>query len=154
MANSRKMTDRVFRCSSGTNTSAHKNDLQTFNILLALDGKRTVGTIAREDFYDPDVLTAKLEEMLALGLIEPAIGPTGSLDPTFFDQLTDELTLLVGPVAGMLVKDTADTMGHTTANFPSGKIELLLSEIARFIQGEAKAADFQHRMRVLAEKKR
>jgi hypothetical protein len=150
MAMHNEIKDMVFRRSHGTELSTYKNDLQTFNILLALDGKRTVATIAKEDFYELDMLSAKIEQMLAKGLIESATGMAGNLDQAFFNQLTGELTLMVGPVAGMLVKDNVSKLGHEVSRFPSAKVDALLEALAKFIQDRAKAADFQKRMRVLA----
>ncbi len=158
MANHSHLADKVFKRSTHTDLSAHKNDLQLFNILLALDGKRSLRTIAKEDFYELDALTAKVEEMMIQGLIESTAGggavggPTGHADQSFFNQLTAELTRMVGPVAGMLIKDTVEKTGHHTGNYPLGNIDELLSELATFIQDEAKSAEFKRQMRALAAK--
>jgi hypothetical protein len=145
-----EIAEMVFRRSPGTDLSAHKSDLQTFNILLALDGKRTLGTIAKEDFYELEMLAAKIEQMLSKGLIESSSGAAGSLEPSFFNQLTAELTQMVGPVAGLLVKESAVKLGHDTNRFPPQKVDALLTALGNFIQDGAKASEFKRRMRSLA----
>lgn len=60
----------VFRRSSSVNLSAYANDIKTFNVLFALDGERSVQTIAREDAFSIDELTSMLNSLLSKGLVE------------------------------------------------------------------------------------
>ncbi len=61
----------VFKRSARVKLSDYSNDIKTFNILFALDGKRTVQTIAEQDVFDPDEFTARIKEFYDQGLIEP-----------------------------------------------------------------------------------
>lgn len=60
----------VFRRSSIVDLSAYANDIKTFNVLFALDGKRSVQTIAREDAFNLDELVDMFNSFLSDGLVE------------------------------------------------------------------------------------
>lgn len=60
----------VFKRSDTVNMSDFRSDIKTFNILFALDGKRSVQTIATEDNFDVDELSNKMKELYDQGLIE------------------------------------------------------------------------------------
>ena len=62
----------IFKRSDSVNMSDFRSDIKTFNILFALDGKRSVKTIATEDNFDIDELSSKLKELHDQGLIERA----------------------------------------------------------------------------------
>jgi hypothetical protein len=63
----------VFRRSNRVNMSDFRSDIKTFNVLFALDGKRSVQTIAIEDNFDIDELSAKMKDLYDQGLVEPAM---------------------------------------------------------------------------------
>jgi hypothetical protein len=62
----------IFKRSDSVNMSDFRSDIKTFNILFALDGKRSVQTIATEDNFDIDELSNKMKELYDQGLIERA----------------------------------------------------------------------------------
>jgi len=62
----------IFKRSDSVNMSDFRSDIKTFNILFALDGRRSVQTIATEDNFDIDELSNKLKEFYDRGLIERA----------------------------------------------------------------------------------
>ena len=62
----------IFKRSDSVNMSDFRSDIKTFNILFALDGRRSVQTIATEDNFDIDELSNKLKEFYDQGLIERA----------------------------------------------------------------------------------
>jgi hypothetical protein len=148
-----EMSEMTFRRAPGTDISKYKSDLQIFNLLMAIDGRRTVGTIAKEDFYDLADLTAKIERLLAKGLIEQVGGAVSYIDPTLIATLTAELTKLVGPVAGMLVKEEAVKLGQSVERISLSRLESLLDGLAGFIQDGKRSADFKRRMMALAGRK-
>lgn len=63
----------VFRRSNNVNMSDFRSDIKTFNVLFALDGKRSVQTIAIEDNFDVDELSKKMKDLYDQGLIAPAM---------------------------------------------------------------------------------
>jgi hypothetical protein len=60
----------IFKRSDSVNMSDFRSDIRTFNILFALDGRRSVQTIASEDNFDIDELSQKIKELYDQGLIE------------------------------------------------------------------------------------
>jgi hypothetical protein len=69
----RQYEQLVFQRKSLHNLKRVKLDIQTFNVLMAIDGKRSVLEIRGADAYDPTFLEEKIQLLLRLGLIEPAV---------------------------------------------------------------------------------
>ncbi len=63
----------IFKRSAHLNLSNYSDDIKSFNILFALDGKRSVETIAVQDAFDPEELKAKMKGFYDLGLIQPVM---------------------------------------------------------------------------------
>jgi hypothetical protein len=63
----------VLKRSNRVNMSDFRSDIKTFNVLFALDGKRSVQTIAAEDNFDIDELSKKMKDLYDQGLIERAM---------------------------------------------------------------------------------
>jgi hypothetical protein len=61
----------IFKRSASVNLSDYANDIKTFNVLFALDGRRTVQSIITQDAFGPDEFAAKIKALHAKGLVEP-----------------------------------------------------------------------------------
>ena len=61
--------DMVFRLGTNVKLSAYAKDIKTFNVILALDGKRSVKTISQEDLYDSEELAAQVKALYDQGVI-------------------------------------------------------------------------------------
>jgi hypothetical protein len=148
MASTTDMVNMAFRRVESKDLSQFKNDIQMFNILTAMDGRRSIGTIARDDFYEVDVLIEKVNQLVQMGVLEPVQGNGAGavVHADAMKYLQAELTKLVGPVAGMLLKDTVAKLGHEISSFPKGKVGELLDRVATFIQNQNKAEDFKRTM--------
>lgn len=148
MATTSEIANMTFKKAPSKDFSAFKNDLQMFNILTAMDGVRSVGTIAKQDLYDLNVLTVKVSQLIEMGLLVPVHGAGGgsSIDAETLKVMQSELTKLVGPVAGMLLNDSAKKLGHNLEVFPTGKANELLNVIGKFIQDQGKAVEFKNRI--------
>ncbi len=68
-----KIGNTIFKRSARLNLSDYADDIKTFNILFALDGKRSVKTIAIQDAFDPDDLEGRIKAFYDQGLIEPVM---------------------------------------------------------------------------------
>lgn len=66
-----EIRNTVFKRSAHVVLSDYRNDIKTFNVLFALDGKRSVSTIAAQDAFDLDALAVKIKAMYDQGWIEP-----------------------------------------------------------------------------------
>ena len=68
-----KIGSTIFKRSARLNLSDYADDIKTFNVLFALDGKRSVKTIAVQDAFDPDELEVRIKAFYDQGLIEPVM---------------------------------------------------------------------------------
>jgi len=64
---------KVFRRANHARLSDFAKDMKTFNVLAAIDGKRSVQKIASEDRFDPEQLTEKVIALFEQGLIEEGV---------------------------------------------------------------------------------
>ncbi|MCP4747494.1 MAG: hypothetical protein GY874_15330 [Desulfobacteraceae bacterium] len=166
MATLNDIANMTFKRVPGKDISTSKSNLQIFNILLAMDGTRSVAAIAKEDFYDLAALVNLVSKLVKKGLLEKTHGNTGSfnwdesnilenggddignvnISPNFFDGLEEDLSKMIGPVARILIEDNTTKMGFDTYNFPIGRVPELLEKLAVFIQNQSDAIDFKRRM--------
>ena len=63
----------IFKRSAHLNLSDYADDIKSFNVLFALDGKRSVQTIADQDAFDQDDLIKRIKRFSDHGLIEPVM---------------------------------------------------------------------------------
>lgn len=61
----------IFKRSARVNLSDYSNDIKTFNVLFALDGRRSIQSIITQDAFNPEEFTAKIKALQEKGLIEP-----------------------------------------------------------------------------------
>ena len=66
-----ELSKTIFKRSARVNLSDYSNDIKTFNILFALDGRRNVQTIITQDAFNPDEFMLKIRGLQEQGLIEP-----------------------------------------------------------------------------------
>jgi hypothetical protein len=66
-----ELSKMIFKRSARVNLSDYSNDIKTFNVLFALDGRRTVQAIITQDAFDPDEFTSRIRGFQEQGLIEP-----------------------------------------------------------------------------------
>lgn len=145
MASTKEISNMTFKCVQGIDLSGFKDNLQMFNIIAAMDGRRSVSTIAREDFYEVEFLAEKVNELVQQGFLESVHGGVNAsvIKLETLKYLQAELTEHVGPVAGILLKNTAAKMGHDINNFPVERVGELLDHISGSIPNQKKAAKFK-----------
>lgn len=148
MALHAEIENMIFKRVEGKDLSALRNDIQMFNIITAMDGYRTVSTIARENLYETDFLTEKVKQLVRIGLLEPVegLGDHAVINLEAIKYLQAELTKLIGPIASKLLNDTAVKMGYDISSISSGEFNELLGQVSLFIQDRGKALDFKRSM--------
>lgn len=62
-----------FKRSAHLTLSDYADDIKSFNVLFALDGRRSVQTIAEQDAFDQDDLISRIKGFYDQGLIEPIV---------------------------------------------------------------------------------
>lgn len=63
----------IFKRAPHVVLSDYRSNIKTFNVLFALDGKRSVSAIAAQDAFDLDVLAVKVKALYDQGWIEPVV---------------------------------------------------------------------------------
>lgn len=137
-----------------------KGDLGNFsldghmlNVLMALDGKLTLGQIAQQSGLNMAVIREAAAKLQKLKIIEAAERVPHNIDQDFLDFLIAELSLAIGPLAEVLVEDGVEDLGHTLQNFPAPRAAELVHLLAQEIQRDQKQAEFkQHMVQKLKEK--
>ena len=89
----------IFKRSDRVNVSEYATDIQSFNILFALDGNRSVETIAIQDAFDLDDLISKVKEFYDQGLIEPAEDVSRGVAKKLLDAIILKRSRGVGAIA-------------------------------------------------------
>jgi hemerythrin len=77
-----KFADIIFKRVQGANYETIRDSLKLFSIYLAIDGRRSVRSIARDDAYELDELAATIDQFEKWGLIAPADGSEGGFTET------------------------------------------------------------------------
>jgi len=148
------LSQTVFKRIDQTDVSDHNLDVGMKNVLWAIDGQKSLGTIAKEDRYDLNDLTQKTRELLQLGLIQVARASDTSIDREFVDFLTDQLSYHLGPVSAMIIDEVAKGIGNPILDFPLHNLRRLIDKLAMEIQGEEDTRIFKSKMETEAKRKK
>jgi hemerythrin len=77
-----EFSDIIFKRVQGANYETIRSSLRLFSIYLAIDGRRSVRSIARDDAYELDDLVGTIDRLEKLGLIAPVDGSEGGYSDT------------------------------------------------------------------------
>ncbi len=143
MFSTTEIADMIFKGDESIHAPDATQDLQVFNLLMALDGKRTVRAIAEQDSYDFDFLCEKINQLHARQLVVVLGDSKKPIPKREVDAILSVLSAFVGPIAGDLLKECATRMGHQVHQIPKVQTHVLIDRIGEFIQPRAKAAEFK-----------
>jgi hypothetical protein len=68
------------------------------------------------------------------------------VDESFFEQLTENFTEVMGPIGPVIIEDEIKMMGEARDAFPRAKAAELVERVSLEISNGAKRADFQKKM--------
>ena len=118
-------------------------------IITQIDGSKTIGEIAL-------ALAMTLEEAIDTfaGLVEKELitfistenSDESYLPPAFFENLENQLTKIIGPVAPFILEDTLWTLDMKKEKFKAEKLAELIEAISDEIMDDSKKIDFQQVM--------
>ncbi|MBW2657916.1 MAG: hypothetical protein JRC59_09575, partial [Deltaproteobacteria bacterium] len=94
-------------------------DSQTLNVLMSLDGSKTVASLAQEKGLNIGTLRDTITRLLELKLIEPNALAIPIIDRDFLTYLTQELSQAVGPIAQILIEDAVVDLGNDLNRIPA-----------------------------------
>jgi len=121
-------------------------DRQMLNILMSLDGSKTVASLAQEKGLNISTLRDTVIRLLELKLIEPNAAAIPIIDDDFLTYLTQELSQAVGPIAQILIEDAVVDLGNDPNRIPAHRAAELVELLASEIQHQEKATVFKQSM--------
>jgi hypothetical protein len=120
MNSSTKQNEKlIFQRKSLENLKRVKLDLRTFNVLMAIDGKRSVADIISDDIYDPTFLNEKIQLLLSLGLIEA----TSKTEKNTNTNVLKRPTTNGAPPTAKFEKEQATDKQHTALEHLAGLLK-------------------------------
>ncbi|MGD8971650.1 MAG: hypothetical protein PVG01_09575 [Desulfobacterales bacterium] len=143
----------IFRRAVAENLTDVSLDGRLLSFFLALDGEKSLGTLAETIGLNPDDLPITVTRLLELRLIEPLEKDVAYLDPEFLSYLTLQYAKAIGPLAGILIEEALLAAGHHPARIPKTQAVILVETLARDIQRKEKKDRFRREMvRKITEK--
>ena len=115
-------------------------------VFMELDGKKSLAAVAKNTGQKMSTLREAVTKLLRLNLIEPVHSGLSFVDGDFVDRLKKELSLVVGPLAEIVIEDAAADLGHDLSRFPTQRAAELVDLIGREIKREEKRVVFLRNM--------
>jgi hypothetical protein len=143
---STELSDRVFKRTDYKMDGPFSLDAQMLNALMELDGKKTVGAVADKMGLDMNAMHRLIYRLVGIRLIEPVGAAVATVNGEFFDYLRHQLSTAVGPIAGILIEDGVNDIGHDLSRFPRKHAAELVELLSRDIQREDKRNQFKKNM--------
>jgi hypothetical protein len=128
-------------------------DPQMLATFMELDGKKSLATVAKNTGQKMSSVREAVGKLLRLKLIEPVVSAVSVLDGEFIGYLKKELSLAIGPLAEIVIEESAGDLGHDLSRFPSQRAAELVEQIGREIKREDKRVVFMQNMVAMIKKK-
>lgn len=121
-------------------------DGHMLSVLMALDGKKTLGEIAQQANLNMATIREAVGKLLDLKLIEIIKSDVQVLDHDFISFLVSEMSIAIGPLGEVLVEDGFEDLGYNKTNFPTHRAAELINLLAQEIQRDEKRTEFKQSM--------
>ncbi len=121
-------------------------DRHMLNVLVELDGQRSVESVAKKVGLDMGTMKRIIFKLAKLRLIEPERKNISTLTREFFDYLSVQLSLALGPIADVLIEEAVTNLDYSKSDFPTHRAAELVDLLAREIRREEKRIIFQQNM--------
>ena len=118
-------------------------------VLTQVNGKNSIEEIAEIASMQVKEVTQVLHNLFQLGLIEiyrQEKKEENILDASFFINIEQVLTNIIGPVAPFVIDDVLSETSQSKSKFPSERVAELIELICDEIQDEQKKIQFQSEM--------
>jgi hypothetical protein len=147
------ISPRVFKLVVRNEPGEVTLDKQMLRVIAELDGKKNVGSIARNIGIELGEIKEIISKLLKLNIIALVDEPIPSLKGDFFVYLTDQLSLATGPMAEVLIEDAVASLGYDLSSFPKHRVQDLVELLTRKIFREGKRAIFKQNLlkKILSE---
>ncbi len=150
MADTSNLAQVVFKVYSGNIAGEINLKPEAFRLLVQVDGVRTVAEIAQGIGVDQAAAASIAASLYKAGVLEAASGvvapPRATVNGVFFDQVTRELTLVMGPLAKVIIEDEVNALGETRENFPRERVAELVERVSEAVHSDTRRLRFQQIM--------
>jgi len=135
----------IFRLSSRRSPREVKLLHLEWAVVTQLDGEKSVGEIASALTLSENEVQEIFKNLIKEHLLElvSVSESTIYVPEELFDDLERELTVLVGPVAGILLEDTLREMKKDRAKFEKTSLPVIIDLLSNQISDEEKQLEFQ-----------
>lgn len=136
----------VFKGSIDIDADELSLDSQMLKVLMTLDGKKNLASVARSLNLDMETLKEVFTKLHNVQLIEKVENAVPVLNKDFYDFLTFQLCIALGPIAEFLIEDEIREFGSDPSKIPFTRAAELVNLLARQIPREGKKIVFQQAM--------
>ena len=84
-----------------------------WRVIAHVDGLRSIEDIGLHARIEPNQLELIVYELERLGILELHVRQIIPIDPAFLDEVRQCLTVVIGPIARVIMKDVAEALGVT-----------------------------------------
>jgi len=149
-----EISDIVFRRVVRDDLGDVSLDSNMLSVIMEVDGKTRLGIIAQKVGMEFSDLRKTVSGLMKLKLIEPVADAVQTIDDEFYEFINQQMSIAVGPIAGVLIEEAIEDMGHTPKKFPSYRSAELVDMLARDIKRDEKKNAFKQDMiNMIKEKK-
>ena len=117
-------------------------DGQTLKVLAELDGMKNLGLVARTLGMDMIELKVAVSKLIEFQLIRPVEGSVSMLGREFFDFLRNQLSIITGPIAQVMLEDAVYEIGCEEEKIPKNRVAELIELLSRQIPDETQRTAF------------
>ena len=121
-------------------------DKEMLTVIRELDGKKTIGMVAKNMGLELEKLKEIIAKLLTHGIIALVNQSMPMMKEDFFIYLTDQLSLATGPMAEVLIDEALANLGYSQSNFPKHRVQELVDLLAPRIFREEKRAVFKQNL--------
>lgn len=121
-------------------------DKEMLAVIPELDGKKTIGMVAKSMGLELDKLKGIIAKLLTHGIVALVTQSMPMMKEDFFIFLTDQLSLATGPMAEVLIDEEVANLGYNQSNFPKHRVQELIDLLAPRIFREEKRAVFKQNL--------
>lgn len=150
MAEAANLSQVVFKLSNRELAQDINLKPEAWRVLARIDGQHSVSQIAQGIGMDEATATRIADILYEAGMLEVAAGsvkpPRPSVNGSFFDQISHELTWSMGPIAEIIISEEIKALGEKREHFPRARIAELVERVGDAIADEGERARFQRIM--------
>jgi hypothetical protein len=152
-ASSAQLASTVFQRVIREDTGQVSLNSQALAFFVEVDGSKTVAEIAKKCGLAGAEIRKVIEKLRELKLVEPVPKGVDVVDGSFMESLQQQLSVAIGPIAGVLIEDAVEDLGCRLDAVPSHMAPELVEMLAREIQREEQRIDFKQQMvKIIMEK--